>query len=375
MIFTSIIISLIYGALILFFAKGFDKIKTYKNTNKDPKTNFSIIIPFRNEAKNLPSLLDSLTQLKYSKFKFEILLINDNSIDDFKKIINDFKSKHTKIDLAVINNIRKTNSPKKEAIEIGIKTSKFEWIITTDADCSLPQDWLSTLDDFIQNESPKMIVSPVAFKTENKFLDNFQNLDFLSLQGSTIGGFGINRPFLCNGANLCYSKTAFLKVSGFTGNNNVASGDDIFLLEKMTNQFPEKVKYLKSTKVIVTTKPETNLKQLIHQRIRWASKTTAYNNPFSKMVGIIVFTTNAYLVLLITLAILSKITWQHFGLFFLIKFNVDFLLLYKTSLFFNQQKALKTYLISSVLHPFFMVFIALYSFNKSYQWKGRVFKK
>lgn len=375
MIFSSVIISLFYSALILFFVKGFDKIKIYKNRNKEPKTNFSIIIPFRNEAPNLPSLLDSLAQLKYSKYKFEILLINDNSIDDFKKIINNFKSKHSEIDLIVIDNIRKTNSPKKDAIEIGIKTSKFEWIITTDADCSLPQNWLRTLDDFIQNESPKMVVSPVAFQAENKFLDNFQNLDFLSLQGSTIGGFGINKPFLCNGANLCYSKAAFLKVSGFTGNNNIASGDDIFLLEKMTNQFPEKVKYLKSNEVIVTTKPEANLKQLMQQRIRWASKTTAYNNPFGKMVGIIVFTTNAYLILLITLAMLSKITWQHFGLFFLIKFNVDFLLLYKTSLFFNQQKALKTYLISSVLHPFFIVITALLSFKKGYKWKGRVFKR
>jgi len=375
MIFTSVIISLIYCALILFFVKGFDKIEIYQTQNKPPKANFSIVIPFRNEALNLPNLLHSLAQLKYSKSKFEVLLINDNSNDDFKKIINDFKSKQIGIDLKVIDNIRKTNSPKKDAIDIGIQTSKYEWIITTDADCNLPQKWLNTMDDFIQNESPKMIVSPVTFQAENKFLDNFQALDFLSLQGSTIGGFGINKPFLCNGANLCYSKSAFFKVDGFIGNDNIASGDDIFLLEKMINQFPEKVKYLKSNEVIVTTKPENNLNRLIQQRIRWASKTSAYNKPFGKMVGVIVFLTNAYLILLITLAMLNKITWQHFGLFFLIKFNVDFLLLYKTSTFFNQQKALKTYLISSVLHPFFIVITALFSFKKGYKWKGRTFKK
>ncbi len=375
MIFTSVIISLIYCALILFFVKGFDKIEIYQTQNKPPKANFSIVIPFRNEALNLPNLLHSLAQLKYSKSKFEVLLINDNSNDNFKKIINDFKSKQIGIDLKVIDNIRKTNSPKKDAIDIGIQTSKYEWIITTDADCNLPQKWLNTMDDFIQNESPKMIVSPVTFQAENKFLDNFQALDFLSLQGSTIGGFGINKPFLCNGANLCYSKSAFFKVDGFIGNDNIASGDDIFLLEKMINQFPEKVKYLKSNEVIVTTKPENNLNRLIQQRIRWASKTSAYNKPFGKMVGVIVFLTNAYLILLITLAMLNKITWQHFGLFFLIKFNVDFLLLYKTSTFFNQQKALKTYLISSVLHPFFIVITALFSFKKGYKWKGRTFKK
>lgn len=375
MIFTSTIISLIYSILILYFVKGFNQIKIYKANNKNASTNFSIIIPFRNEAQNSPNLLDSLSTLNYPNHKFEVLLVNDDSNDNYKTIINDFKSKNNEINLTIINNIRKTNSPKKDAIDIGIKTSKYEWIITTDADCNLPQNWLSILDDFVQKKSPKMIVSPVSFQVNNKFLDNFQNLDFLSLQGSTIGGFGINKPFLCNGANLCYSKTAFLKVNGFAGNDDIASGDDIFLLEKIINQFPNKVKYLKSVDALVTTKPEKTWKQFIQQRIRWASKTTAYNNPFGKIVGIIVLITNAYFLLLLALAILNKITWQHFGLFFLIKFNIDFLLLYKTSIFFKQPTALKAYLISSFLHPFFLVIIAMLSFKKEYEWKGRKFKK
>jgi len=338
MITISVVLILIYSLLILDFVYGFDQIKLFETSSINQITHFSIVIPFRNEAKNLPILLESLTQLKYSKNKFEVLLINDNSNDGFENIIDNFKLKHRNIDLKIIDNIRKTNSPKKDAIDIGINASKYQWIITTDADCSLPKKLLNSLDDFIQKESPKMIVSPVTFYTGNTFLEKFQNLDFLSLQGSTIGGFGIKKPFLCNGANLCYNKTAFLEVNGFTGNHNVASGDDIFLLEKMIKLFPEKVKYLKSNEVIVTTKPEVTLKQLMQQRIRWASKTKAYNQVFGKVVGIIVFTTNAFLILLFALAVINRTSWQHFGLFFLIKFNVDFLLLYKASLFFNQQQ-------------------------------------
>jgi len=375
MVFISIIISLVYSILILFFIIGFDKIEVYKPKNKGIKTNFTIIIPFRNEALNLPNLLNSLGTLNYPLEKFEIILVNDNSNDDFKNVLNSFKSKYIDIDLMLIDNIRKSNAPKKDAIDIGIETSKYEWIITTDADCILPKNWLNTLDDFIQNQSPKMVVSPVAFQVRNKFLDNFQNLDFLSLQGSTIGGFGIDKPFLCNGANLCYSKAAFVEVNGFKGNNKIASGDDIFLLEKMRNQFPEKVKYLKSIDVIIITNPEKTWKQLIQQRIRWASKTTAYDNNFGKMVGVIVFITNTYLIALFILASIKSVSWSTFGLFFLMKFNIDFILLYKTSLFFKCQKSLKIYLTSSVLHPIFTVFVGLLSFKKGYQWKGRKFKK
>jgi len=375
MIFLSILIMLVYSILILFLNNGFSKIHEFISADKANKNTFSIIIPFRNEAQNLPYLLKSISKLCYSNSLFEVLLINDASTDNFKGIISRFQLKNPTIHLQVISNIIKSNSPKKDAIEIGIKIAKNEWIITTDADCILPVNWLKTLDAFIQKENPKMVVAPVIFQSENSFLNRFQVLDFLSLQGSTIGGFGINKPFLCNGANLCYQKVAFAEVNGFSGNKNITSGDDIFILEKMHEKFPTQVLYLKSKEAIVITKAENNFADLLQQRIRWASKTTAYKNPFGKMVGFIVFTTNFYWVALFILLLFYKTSWQHFGLLFLVKFNVDFLLLYKTAAFFKQEKVLKTYLISSVLHPFFTVIVVFLSFQKKIKWKGRAFKK
>lgn len=375
MIGISIIISLIYSSLILSFFKGFKHIELFIPNRSKRVNTFSIVIPFRNESKNLPKLLNSISLINYPKDKFEILLINDDSSDDFKGIIRDFQSNHTDLILKLIQNNRKSNSPKKDAIETAIRHSNFDWIISTDADCILPKNWLSPFSDFIQKENPKMIVAPVSYRLENRFIEQFQNLEFLSLQGSTIGGFGINRPFLCNGANLCYHKNAFKEVGGFKGNKDIASGDDIFLMEKMITKFPGRVKYIKCRDSIVLTSPERTFSGLIQQRMRWASKTSSYHHKFGKAVGLIVFTTNAYLLLLLIFAIINKISWQHFGLFYLIKFNIDFLLIHRSASFFKQENSLKSYLTSSFLYPFFMVFIALFSFNRSYKWKGRSFKK
>ena len=375
MIAISILISLIYSILILSFVKGFHNIKLFDSDNLSTKSNFSIVIPFRNEALNLPKLLQSISKIQYPKNKFEVLLINDDSNDSFQNIIEDFKSKNKDIIIHLINNKRKSNSPKKDAIELAIQKSQYEWIITTDADCILPENWLNTFDNFIQKESPKMIVAPVSYKTNSTFLEDFQNLDFLSLQGSTIGAFGINKPFLCNGANLCYNKSAFIAVNGFAGNENIASGDDIFLLEKMVNNYPDQVKYLKSIDTVVTTMPEKNISDLINQRLRWAAKTTSYNNSFGKLVGFLVFLMNIWLLILLFLATFKIISWQHFGFIYLIKFNVDFILIYITATFYQQEKSLKKYLISSILHPFFVVFVALFSLKKAYSWKGRIFSK
>lgn len=375
MIVLTITISIIYGLMILFFIRGFDKVTIFKHAENIEKTNFSIIIAFRNEVLNLPVLFKSISKLHYNNSKFEIIMINDESDDAFETLINDFKFNNPDLDLSVLNNKRLSLSPKKDAITLGINQAKYDWILSTDADCKLPMNWLKTIDAFIQKESPKMIIAPVMFEEGNTFLQNFQSLDLFSLQGSTIGGFGIDKAFLCSGANLAYYKKAFHEIEGFSGNNDIASGDDIFLLEKMLNHFPKKVKYLKSNETIVITKSEKSIRGLIEQRIRWASKTSSYNNNFGKLVGVIVFTMNLFLVILLITAILNKISWQHFGLFFLLKFNLDFVLLFKTASFFKQQNVLKNYFLSSLIYPFFIVFVALLSFNKSYQWKGRKFEE
>ena len=64
-LFISICIVLIYSILIGGFALGFDKVKDFKLESSSPKTKFSIIIPFRNEAKNLLDLLESISGLNY----------------------------------------------------------------------------------------------------------------------------------------------------------------------------------------------------------------------------------------------------------------------------------------------------------------------
>jgi len=72
---------------------------------------------------------------------------------------------------------------------------------------------------------------------------------------------------------------------------------------------------------------------------------------------------------------MQYVNWMHIGLAFIVKFNVDFLLLYKTASFFKQETVLKNYFLSSLIHPFFIAFTAILSFGKGYQWKGRNFTK
>ncbi|MDT8416682.1 MAG: glycosyltransferase [Lutibacter sp.] len=346
-----------------------------KNKNFFPKNRFSIVIPFRDEAHNLPNLLNSVSVLNYPSELYEILLVNDDSQDNFNQIIEEFNKQNPKLNLHLIQNIRKTQSPKKDAINTAINLSNFEWIVTTDADCLVPKLWLQLFDQFIEEEKPVFISASVKFITQNSFLFHFQNLNFTSLMGSTIGGFGIGNPFMCNGANLCYHKKTFLELNGFEGNDNIASGDDIFLMEKMMKAYPKKVKFLKSDENMVETNAENTWKLFINQQIRWASKSVSYTNFFAKYVGIVVFLENLTVLVLGILAILFPKFWFYFMLIFTLKIIVDFMLIAQSSIFLKNTKSLKYYLPVSLLYPLFIVFIGYLSTFKNHEWKGRSFKK
>ncbi|WP_456376101.1 glycosyltransferase family 2 protein [Lutibacter sp.] len=375
MIYISILIAILYFVLIITFIIGFNAVENIENKNSTPKNTFSIVIPFRDEAENLPKLFHSLLAINYPPSLFEIILINDNSKDNFNRIIEKFTQQNATLNILLLINKLTTNSPKKDAINLAVKKSKFEWIVTTDADCVVPTNWLQIFNQHIEEKQPMFISAPVKFQPQNSVLFYFQDLNFTSLIGSSIGSFGMNKPFMCNGANLCYSKNTFFKVNGFEGNSKIASGDDVFLLEKFHKAFPNKTSYLKATEAIVQTKAATNFNSFFNQQIRWASKSTAYTNTFSKVVGLLVFTMNLVLITMLIIAIVNPLFWKYLLLIYTQKLIIDFILIFKTSSFLKNTKSLKFYLLTSLLYPFFIVFIGIIAPLKNYTWKGRNFSK
>lgn len=354
----------LYAALITQLAFGIVKNNKQNEIEfSSPKTSFSIVVPFRNEAKNLPFLLESIEKLNYPTELFEVILVDDESEEKY-----DLRS--TIYDLKIIPNQRKSNSPKKDAIETAILIAKHNWIVTTDADCEVPENWLQIFDSKIQETNAKMCVGSVGYATETGFLHDFQNNDFLSLQGVTAGSFGIMKPFMCNGANFAYDKTFFKTLNGFEGNNNLASGDDVFLLQKAIKSAPEKIAYLGNWSVVLT-KSCTSWKALIHQRVRWASKTVAYANWYPKILGIIVFLTNLSGLLLLVLPFYKLEIFQLTIYFWVLKFGIDFMFLKFSSAYFRL--SFKNFLGSFLLYPFFTVLVVGKALFGKFEWKERRF--
>jgi len=364
----------IYVVFILQLIFGFDKVKSFVRTDEKPVTKFSIIVPFRNEEKNLPKLLKSISKLNYPKDLFEIILIDDFSTDASERVYIKWRMENGLIETTLLENLRLSNSPKKDAISRAIPILKQDWVVTTDADCTVNKNWLLTLDNFIQKNNAEMVVGAVVYKTKNNWFHQFQQLDLLSLQGTTIGSFGIGKPFMCNGANFAYTKKLFNEIGGFGGNNKMASGDDVFLLQKALKNHADKVHYIKNTDTIVKTKPENDLYKLFMQRVRWASKTTGYSGYYSKSLAVVVLAMNLSLIVGLYLLITNCLNWKTLLIVFSVKYFVDYLLLLKSNQYLRKGKFIFP-LASSLVYPFFSSFVGIYSLFGSFTWKGRNFSK
>lgn len=365
----------LYAVLMGLFGIGFLRLKTFVPQKVKSTTGFTLIVPFRNEAENLPALMQSISKLNYPENLIEVLFVNDASEDTSVVVIQEFVLKRKPAGWSILYNERKTGSPKKDAITLAVSKAKHDWIFTTDADCVLPEKLLNNLDAFIKNNSSKLIAGPVLALPKNRFfINHYQFLESLTLTGVTMGGFGIRMPLMCNGANLAYEKSAFESVKGFEGNDHIASGDDLFLLEKMQAAFPSQVHFLKNKAQVVYTKTESNWAAVVWQRVRWASKTSGYKSLFSKFTAVVVFAANVSLLIAFFMLFKSE-SGVFFLMLILLKWGVDEVFVDQVNTFFKREVNWLYLRLMAFLYPVLAIYIAVRALFGNYNWKGRTFKK
>lgn len=382
-IITSLLL-LAYVILIVLYFKGWRKTKIFVPQTIAPKTKVSIVIAARNEAANVLNLIDDLNNQDYPVALTEIIFVDDHSEDDTASLIQVHAAPETRLIALLGKNSGKQAAHKKQALAIGIAKSSGELILTTDADCRLHPKWISTIVNFFEANRPNMIVMPVLMTHKGELSGIFQHLDFMFMQGITAASISIKYTMMCNGANLAYSRAAFDAVDGFENIDHVASGDDMFLMQKMAALGKHKILYLKSSEVVVKTAAERSWLTFLNQRMRWAGKSTSYLDASLLPVLLLVFTFNLFLLLTFFSCIflndgliISGITfnvWIFLCSLLFIKTTVELLLLLPVSRFFKSVAWLPLFPLLQPLHIVYIVVAALLSKIIPHQWKGRIAK-
>lgn len=364
-----------YSILIENYRRWFLKIKPFEITGKTAAPiRFSIIIPARNEEDNIKACLSTILDQQYPPDQFEVIVINDHSTDNTRGVIQLLQQQYANLrllDLEALVKGKPLNSYKKKAIGLAIAQAYGDWIITTDADCFVSKNWLRSYAVFINEHQPVFVAAPVKFINNGSFISIFQCLDFISLQGITASSVENNFHSMCNGANLAYSKKVFTAVGGFSGIDNIASGDDMLLMHKIYLLHPQKVKFLLSKEAVVQTAPMPDWKSFLNQRIRWASKADTYDDKRIFWVLALVYLLNLLFVGLLIVSFFKPALFLYWLILILCKTAIELRFMIPVAKFFNETKILWWFGVMQPFHIFYTVVAGWLGKFGTYKWKGR----
>ncbi|CAN5271884.1 glycosyltransferase [soil metagenome] len=371
----TILLTTAYTVLLIMYWYSWRKIPSFLVTDQITGTPLSIIIPARNEENNIRSCIESILKNNYPKNLLEIIVVDDHSDDNTAKIVQEYSSQSVKlITLREVIDPSNLNSYKKKAIEVAVEASTGKLIITTDADCVVPENWLQTIAAFYEKYQPVFIAAPVALYRETNFLKIFQSLDFMTMQGIT--GAAVHQRFhtMCNGANMAYEKKVFYEVNGFKDIDDIASGDDMLLMHKIFKAYPKNILFLKSKDAVVLTKPVNTLSDFLNQRIRWASKTGKYTDRMITLVLTLVYLFNAWIFFMTIAGFVFPPIFRWLGWVLFIKIFFELLFLLPVASFFNKGKLLWWFIPSQPFHIIYILIAGWLGKFGSYKWKGRKVK-
>lgn len=364
----------LYSFLTFRWMIGFNGVASKQLPVNQNKFNnfFSIVIAVRNEQANIKRLLNSLAEQNYTKSNFEIIIVDDHSEDETATMATQL------LDLLKLNGtvISLQNSKgKKSAIAEGIKISKAEVIITTDADCVFNPDWLKGINNEFNLSKPDMLILPVVIQGKG-VLSKMQQTESLGLAALTFGSLAIGKPLMCNGANLVFKKEAYLQINNAEMRSDLASGDDTFFMLSLFAKNNQIIQALASDKVTVMSDAQSGLSELINQRVRWASKLKYYKQHYIIITGLFLtlFSILQYAAILGVIFLSLNQLWLVSAITIAVKWICDFIFIQNAKSKLNQKFYPVAFVLMQLLFPIYTFVVGVLSLSDHYQWKGRSYQ-
>jgi len=191
------------------------------------------------------------------------------------------------------------------------------------------------------------------------------------MQGITAAGIQQQSIYMANGANMGYPKKVFESVGGYKGSKQLASGDDFFLLHKIQKEYPSQIHFIKSEKAIIRTQAQLTWSGFFQQRIRWASKSSHYNNRSLKLVLLLVGIYNLCLLIVLASSIVCPPLLLLALASMLVKSLIEWPFLQSVASFFKVPINSFQFFLFQPLHVLYIPITGILSFQKKYVWKGR----
>jgi cellulose synthase/poly-beta-1,6-N-acetylglucosamine synthase-like glycosyltransferase len=362
-----IYISVLYFFTHLLLYSGYKKSLGLKKNQNISFPKISVIVAGRNEEQNILRCINSLSKINYPEEFLEIILVNDNSTDKtyelmveatkdfgFFKVINSRKSISNKL------------KGKANAINTAIEICTGEIIVSTDADCEIPPNWIKETVHYF-DENTAMVCGFTLINPVQSLFAKMQSIDWMYLLSLASSSAGLKMIMSCIGNNLSFTKSSYNHVGGYES-IGFSVTEDLALMRKINSNKNFKIKFPVDKECLVETLPCNNLSELFSQKRRWFRGGIRINF-LGYLVGFELYSVNILLVFG-----LFFLSWKIYLALIILKIVSELILLRKTFQRFDLKYLYKYY-------PLFIFYFAFYGlilpvsflFNRKIKWKGQKF--
>ena len=237
-----IVIQVFYYSYFFLRLAGF-KQRTKENTVEHP---VSVVICARDEAHNLVKNLPGVLVQNY-KTTHEVVLVNDNSSDESKYVIDEFKRSFKNLNMVELTQEAIMITGKKFPLSMGIKSAKYEIVLLTDADCVPASEyWIQKMQDTYSDDI-EIVLGYGAYHKQPGLLNKLIRFETFHTALQYLSYAIAGTPYMGVGRNLSYKKNVFLRNKGFSSINQIPSGDDDLFINQVAN----------STNTAISIDPDT----------------------------------------------------------------------------------------------------------------------
>ncbi len=387
---------LAYIAGVLWFRRGIDApLPTPTATvnapaSADPLPFVSIVVAARDEEESIPAILDALEEQTYPRDRYEIIVVDDGSVDGTAAIVQERLSSAVDEDgfglrlVGVPANkpaVTSGRSPgsKKIALQRGIDAATGDIILSTDADCRVPPGWVAGLvSEF--DADVGMVVGFSRIGQEGKRLGvrgGWEAVDFYNLMLAAMGSAGRGHAMAASGQSLAFRRQAFVGVGGYQSVLHRVSGDDVLLLQLIRRSGDWQIRFCREVATTVNHPPSRSWRSLLSQRARWASNAPCQMRLDAVFFGYLsaTFLFGLMQVLSPFLLLLGGLSAPLLVTVLACKITAEWSLLTRGMRVFRPPEGLRRhYAVWTCLHPLYLLCVGVFGCLGIFSWKGGSFR-
>ena len=359
--------SVVYLLILLYLMIGIMRTRV-EVTDKQPSV--SIIVAAHNESLNIAACLDSILQQSYPKDKTEIIIVNDRSRDDTELIINNYIKKCNNLQVVKIDEENNTGIDNKiNALNQGIARSTGDIIVTTDADCIVPSNWIKRINSFFTSNTG-MVVGLSPNVLTKWWLSSFLCIDALLADLIAYGSLGWGHAITCTGRNLAYRRSVYNEIDGFSGIDHLMSVDDDVFMQKIAKNTSWEIKYMMTEDSVVKSPSSENWAHFISQRKRYVASAKSF--PFLVQLGYgLLYSSKFFILFSFIVALFANFSFNSHLILQLLTFIYTLLLFYFIAIKTNQISLLILYPLWELYYLLSYLFIGPLGLFGHVNWDSR----